>query len=160
RTVLTGQNAPGQVVFVPAGLNQDQGTARFLPRVQILPEPVPDPVAVGLGVRLLTGLDRVVHHDQVEALPGGRVAHAAGAVDAARVRLPLRGGAALGAHQPVGRGDAAAAAAEALREPLVVARDTDAGGRVALHPPYRIADRGHLALAVPGWQEQHQLAQL
>ncbi len=62
--------AAGEVVFVPAGLDEDDRGIRFQPGVDVVVEPVPDAVAMGLALGVGSVADRVVDDDQPGAKTG------------------------------------------------------------------------------------------
>src|SRR5690606_28848993 len=66
--VRSAQDAAGQVVLMPARLNQNERSARLPPREQVLDEPFGHALAERLRLRFLTRLHGVVNHDQVRTV--------------------------------------------------------------------------------------------
>ena len=64
------EEAAGEVVLVPAGLDEDDRTFGFEACVEVVVVPVPDLVAKAFAVRLLTAFDGVVDDDQIGTKAG------------------------------------------------------------------------------------------
>src|SRR5205807_4678704 len=84
------EEASGQVVLVPAGLDEDDRPVRFETRVKVVVKPVPDIVAIGRALGLGPALDRVVDHYQAGPKTRHPRTHPDRPQSAPRRRLPLR----------------------------------------------------------------------
>src|SRR4030095_573847 len=74
--IVLRQDAAGQVIEVPAGLDQDNATARLHAGAHVRAEPLPVPLAIDLALRFLMTLHRIVNDEEIGALAGNRSADA------------------------------------------------------------------------------------
>ena len=79
----------GEVVFVPAGLDENDRAAGFETRVEIVPIPIPDAVAKRFALGLGPVFHGIVDHDQIRPKTGHTAANTHRSQPAADGRSPL-----------------------------------------------------------------------
>lgn len=75
---FVGEEPAGQVVFVPARVDQDDGGAGCSAREEDGPVPLPDAVALGWAGGVVVAFEGVVDDAEVEALAGEAASDAGG----------------------------------------------------------------------------------
>ena len=116
--LLLFEEAAGEVVFVPAGLDEYDGSVGLKPRHHVVVEPVPDLVSVRLRFSLFAALDRVVDHHQLRPISRDASADTDCFNTTSFSRLPFGGG-------------VDGAGAERIGERLVFCRNAGTLARIA-----------------------------
>src|SRR2546421_1749775 len=90
--LLLPEQSAGQIVFVPAGLDQDDRGVGFETRVQVVIEPIPDTLAIRFAFRFGTAADGIVDDDEVCSKAGDASADADRTDASAEAGLPFGNG--------------------------------------------------------------------